>query len=274
MLEEQVEEILTLVAQRRGIDFRDYRRETLRRRAELRVQATGCANLGSYCSYLLENGDEVDRLVEALVVPVTSFFRDAWIFRELAERVLPPLAARNPFLHAWVAGAATGEEAYSLAMLLAEVCARHRGNGFEVIASDLNRVSLERARRGVYPIEAAADVPGDLRTRYLRCEANTVRVVDSIRDRIRFGEHDLVGTSLAPREAVVATFDVVFCRNVLLYFKDSLRATAGQRLAAVLEPGGTLTIGTSEVLPEKVATLFEPYPGVAAGAGIYRRSGA
>jgi two-component system, chemotaxis family, CheB/CheR fusion protein len=145
MLEEHVERILTLVAQRRGIDFRDYRRETLGRRVEIRVRATGCADLSMYWSYLSNNADEVDRLVEVLVVPVTEFFRDPWAFRELADHVLPPLAARKPVLHAWVVGTATGEEAYTLAMLLSEASTRHRGNGFEVIASDLDRASLESA---------------------------------------------------------------------------------------------------------------------------------
>src|SRR2546427_11100529 len=88
-------EILTFVSQRRGIDFRDYRRDMLRRRALSRVRATGCTDLAAYRSYLMTDREEVDRLIETLVVPVTGFFRDDWTFRELARGVLPVLAARS-----------------------------------------------------------------------------------------------------------------------------------------------------------------------------------
>lgn len=264
-------EILELVARRRGMDFRDYRRETLRRRAEVRVRATGCADLEAYASLLSAEPAEVDRLVEALVVPFTDFFRDAWVFAELAERVFPALAARRGVVRAWVAGAATGEEAYSIAMLLAHVAAQNTGSGFEVIASDIDRRSIEFARAGVYPAAAAQAIPAELRRRYVRIEGETARISESIRQRIRFAEHDLVGAQLAPREAIVASFDLVLCRNVLLYFEDSLRLSAAERLAAVLEADGALVLGTSEALPPKIAADFEPYPGVAASSGIYRR---
>jgi len=272
MPEEQIDEILALVARRRGIDFRDYRRDTVCRRAELRVRATGCADLAAYCRYLSNSGDEVDRLVETLVVPVTEFFRDAWAFQELADRVLPELLARKPLVRAWVAGAATGEEAYTLAILLAEASARIRGNDFEVIASDLDQGSLEKARRGIYPAAVAMNVPADLLGRHLRYEAGSVRVLESLRNRVRFAQHDLTGTLLAPREAVVAAFDLVLCRNVLLYFTEPLRTTVASRLAGVLEPGGALMIGAFESLPEGLSGRLDAYPGIKSGAGIFRRS--
>jgi len=142
--------ILSVVADRRGIDFRDYRPEALRSRLEARMRAVGCVDLAAYHARLTAERDEVDRLLESLVVPVTEFFRDGWVFRELAERVLPTLPAARGILRAWVVGTATGEEAYTVAMLLAEAAARHRGRGFEVLASDLDQRSLEVARRGLY----------------------------------------------------------------------------------------------------------------------------
>jgi chemotaxis methyl-accepting protein methylase len=273
MIDEQVEQILALVAEKRGIDFRDYRRETLQRRARSRARAAGCADLAAYREVLGRSGDELDRLVETLVVPVTGFFRDAWAFRELADHVLPQLAARRPLLRAWVAGAATGEEAYTLAMLLAEASARQSGGGFEVIASDLDRPSLEVARAAVYPDKAVQGLPAELRARYLRKDGSMVRVAEAIRGRVQFAEHDLVGTRLAPREAIVAAFDVVLCRNVLLYFDQPLRAKAVARLAAVLEPSGALMVGGFETLPAASDQAFQPYPGVSAGAGIFMRRG-
>ena len=264
----QLLEILEFVAQQRGIDFRDYRRDTLRRRAETRVRATGCADLAAYRAYLHGARDEVDRLIETLVVPVTEFFRDERAFQQLAERVLPRLLGRNPVVQAWVVGTATGEEAYTLAILLAEASSRRDGAQFQVIASDVDDRSLEAARSGSYPRKAAARVPPELFDRYFRA---TVRVADTIRERIRFARHDLVGHRLAPEEAVVASFDLVLCRNVLLYFDESLRTKALARLAAVLEPGGPLMIGPSESLPRGARSAFSDFPGVPTGCGIFIR---
>ena len=264
--------ILAAVAERRGIDFRDYRPETLRNRLESRMRAAGCADLATYRARLIAEREEIDRLVESLVVPVTEFFRDGWIFRELADRVLPALPVSSGTFRAWVVGTATGEEAYTVAMLLAEAAARQRGRGFEVLASDLDRRSLEVARKALYPESAVQAVPPDLCRRYLRSEGSDFRVVDSIRGRVHFAEHDLMGPRIAPQEAIVATFDIVFCRNVLLYFDASLRAKAVQRLAAVIEPGGALVIGVTEALPRDSTEPFSAYPGVRPGAGIFRRA--
>jgi two-component system CheB/CheR fusion protein len=264
--------ILAVVADRRGIDFRDYRPDTLRNRLDSRMRAAGCADLATYHARLIAEREEIDRLVEWLVVPVTEFFRDSWVFRELAERVLPTLPAATGILRAWVVGTATGEEAYTVAMLLAEAAARQRGQGFEVLASDLDQRSLEVARKGLYPDAAVQAVPPELRKLYLRSEGRDGwRVVEPIRGRVHFAQHDLMGPRLAPKEAIVAAFDLVFCRNVLLYFDDALRAKAVERLAAVLEPGGALVMGVTEALPETSTGQFIPYPGVRPGAGVFRR---
>jgi two-component system CheB/CheR fusion protein len=265
--------ILALIAERSGIDFRDYRSDTLRNRLHLRMRTTGCAELATYRARLLADGEEVDRAVEALVVPVTEFFRDGWVFEELADRVLPALPISNGLVRAWVVGAASGEEACTVAILLAEAAARGRGHGFEVIASDLDQRSLEIARRGVYSERALQAVPAPLRQRYFRCEGNGYRMVEWIRGHIRFAQHDLVGPTLAPKEAVIAAFDLVLCRNVLLYFDAPLRAKALDRLSAVLEPGGALMLGTSESLPEPRPRRLEPWPGATPGSGIFRRAG-
>jgi chemotaxis protein methyltransferase CheR len=125
----------------------------------------------------------------------------------------------------------------------------------------------------VYPDKAVQGLPAELRARYLRKDGSMVRVAEAIRGRVQFAEHDLVGTRLAPREAIVAAFDVVLCRNVLLYFDQPLRAKAVARLAAVLEPSGALMVGGFETLPAASDQAFQPYPGVSAGAGIFMRRG-
>jgi two-component system CheB/CheR fusion protein len=265
-----VDSILAFVAERRGIDFRDYRPDTLRNRLEARARALGCADVGRYRAHLLGERDEIDRLVEALVVPVTEFFRDSWVFGELAGRVLPSLRTTSNVVRAWVVGCATGQEAYTVAMLLAESSAREGGRGFEVLASDLDERSLETARHGIYPEASVNAVPPLLRERYFRRETDGFRVAQTIRGRMQFAQHDLVGLRLAPAEAIIASFDLILCRNVLIYFDGSLRAKAVDRLAAALEPGGALVIGPSEALPAASRGRFEAYPGISPGMRIFR----
>lgn len=268
-----LDEILELVRQRRQIDFTDYRRDTLASRLQSRLQACGSGGLPDYRTALRDQPDEVDRLVEALLVPVTSFFRDPLTFRRLAEFVLPALVPARHLVRAWVIGAATGEEAFSVAFLLAEAAARQPGLGFEVLASDLHRPSLEVARAALYPDAAVAAVPPALRSRYLLPEHGGQRVCEEIRARVRFVEHDLVGTRLAPPEAVIPAFEIVLCRNVLLYFGPGLRAQAARRLSAVVAPRCALVLGAAEALPEGAAAAFRCWPGLLPDAGIFQRSG-
>lgn len=270
LAEPLLQHILALVDRRRGIDFRDYRPATLSTRIESRMRARRCADAAAYFALLASDEGEVDRLAEALVIPVTEFFRDPEVFQELGSQVVPRLAREAGFLRVWVAGCATGEEAYSIAVLLAE-SARATGAGFEVVASDVDERSLEVARRGVYPEAALSAVPAALRRRYFDPAPRGGVAAASLRERVRFGRHDLVGRRLAPKEAIVASFELVLCRNLLMYFEPALRAKAHDRLAAVLEPGGALVIGLSESLSEGSASRFDPFPGTSPGAGIFRR---
>lgn len=271
MDEEAEQGILALVSERRGIDFRDYLAGPLRKRLRSRRLAAGHPDCRAYLGRLRADEREVDALVGALLIPATSFFRDAPVFRALSENVLPALLDARSFIRAWVVGAATGEEAYSLALLLAEASARRRGGGYEVLASDLDRGSLRVAQRGIYSIASADPFPAGLAARYLVREGAGVRFVESIRARVRFVEHDFTGTILAPREAIVASFDLLLCRNVLLYFGASLRRKAVERIAAVTDAGGILVLGASESLPAAAAHLFRDHPAAPPGSAIFVR---
>jgi chemotaxis methyl-accepting protein methylase len=260
--------ILSLVAARRNIDFRDYRRDTVLQRVLARASALGFSDLRAYRRVLSEAATEVERLIEALVVPVTGFFREPALFGELERLVLPRLFERTLALRAWAIGVATGEEAYSLAMILADA-ARTEGRDASVLATDLDERSLREASRALYPRDAALAVPESLRNRYLRAEGDFVRPVASIRGRVTLAQHDLVGPRIAPVEAVMASFELVMCRNVLLYFEGPLREKAAARLAGIVVPGGALVLGEAEALPASAATRFMPWPG--SRAGILRR---
>jgi two-component system CheB/CheR fusion protein len=265
------EAILEILARRRGVDFRDYRAATVERGIELRVMTVAAGDAAAYLAHLEEDGSEVDRLIEAVVIPVTSFFRDAEVFAALRQTVVPALFARAASaVRAWVAGAATGEEAWSIAMLLAAESERARGRAFQVIASDLERGGLEVARAGIYEAAVAAGVPPELRERFLRAHGPLWRVADDLRGRACFSQHDLLGNTLAPVDAVIASFALVSCRNVLIYFDRRLQEKALAKLLAALEPGGALVLGPVETLPAAAAARLAPFPGTDPALRIFR----
>jgi two-component system CheB/CheR fusion protein len=274
MTEDEAREgILSLIAGRRGIDFRDYRSETLESGLRGRVEALALADLGHYRARLEEDPDELEHLLRALVVPFTAFFRDPRVFEAIGNAVLPRLydqAGQLP-VRTWAVGVATGEEAWSIAMLLAEAGGPEPWR-FEVLASDVDGASLEVARQGEYPLEAAEAIPPALRVRHVeRSGDRGCRIADPLRPHVRFAQHDLVGRVLAPREAVVASFALVLVRNVLIYFDRRLQNKALERVAAVLEPGGALVLGDAESLPLAFADRFIPFPGVDRRLRVFRR---
>jgi chemotaxis methyl-accepting protein methylase len=258
-----LERILDIVAARAGIDFRDYRRDTMQRRLEWRMAIVGIRDPGEYLCFLAGRADEIDELFAALVVPVTGFFRDPVVFAELRERVLPELLAGPGPLRSWVVGTATGEEAYTLAMILECAEAEYR-----IVASDIDERSLRAARSGFYVPERLEAIPAEMRDRFLQTVGGRLQIADRLRDRIRFTQHDFMGMRLAPPEAVLASFDVVLCRNVLLYFDARLRERAVTRLASAVRAGGALVLGRSET-PSSDA--LEAWPLTRAGTSIFRR---
>jgi chemotaxis methyl-accepting protein methylase len=265
--------VLAIVADRRGVDFRDYRRETLARGVRARVAHTAAGDLDRYRAQLDTSPDELDHLIQALLVPVTGFFRDPPVFAALGDRVLGDLVAAAPpgaTLRAWAAGVATGEEGWSIAMLLARACELRPDAYMDVLCSDLDDRSLATARRGEYPAAAAEAVPMAVASRFVTVDGGVARVAPVLRDRVRFVRHDVMGRSLAPREAVIASFHLVLFRNVLIYFDRRLQHKALERLAGVLEPGGALVLGRVETMPDALTGRFEVYPGVPPDLRIFR----
>jgi chemotaxis methyl-accepting protein methylase len=273
---EHLEQILAVVADERGVDFRDYRREPILRGLRQRMEATGEVSSAGYLARLRTEQGEVERLVAALLVPWSGFFRDPPLWVALADVVLPRLIrglAGRP-LRAWCVGAATGEEAWTAAMLLADACGPGGERTFELLASDLDRRTLEHARAGRYAGSAVADVPADYRSRFLITEPQRVSVAPALRERVRFAYHDLLGRTLAPAEAVVASFELVLVRNVLIYFDRRLQQKAIERIAGTLEPGAALVLGNVETMPLTMRERFVPFAGVHPDLRVFSYVGA
>jgi chemotaxis methyl-accepting protein methylase len=270
---EDLEAILGHVAREKGLDLRDYRRPTLARRVRARMEALGDPDAATYRRRTESDRRELDRLAEALLVRFTSFFRDPAVFDALARSVLPRLvreaAARDAPVRAWVVGAASGEEAYSVAMVLADLC-REAGRPFQVLGTDRSEQAVELARRGLYHEDELAPLPERLRELFAPSDGAFV-VRDSLKAQVRFARHDLMAPRLSPPEAVLASFDVVLCRNVLIYLDERYRARAFERLATVVQEGGALVLGSSEALPLGMAERFAPFPGTDASSRIFRK---
>ena len=266
--------LLGIIAERRGVDFRDYRPETLARGVRQRLAALRLNNLNDYRQRLERDNDEVGELMRAFLVPVTEFFRDASVFQSLATVVLPSfLWMRHPahVLRIWSIGAATGEEAWSLAMLLERGRQLYGYSDYEVVATDLDEASLAIARRGVYAASAIANIAEPLRSQFLVRQQDGYEVAAPLRSRVHFVSHDIVGRALAPARAVVASFDIILLRNVLIYFDRRLQEKALERVSSVIEDDGALVLGMVETLPVDLDARFETFPETAPAQRIFRR---
>src|SRR5579871_936924 len=251
-----------------GIDFNSYKATTIMRRLQRRMVACGAQNLHEYIEILERQPDEYQRLINSFLIKVTEFFRDADLFQYLREQVIPDLIRtaeqRNNELRVWSAGCATGEEAYSLAILVCEALGSQREEfNVRIFATDLDASAVAIARRGVYPALALASAPPDLVERYFNRVGNDYEVAKRVRSLIIFGQHDLGQRAPFPR------LDLTLCRNVLIYFTPELQKRALQLFAFSLRDDGYLVLGKGET-PSPLAEYFaaESLP-----LRVYRRRG-
>jgi two-component system CheB/CheR fusion protein len=263
-----LERFLEELHRNRGVDFRSYKRPTILRRLGRRMAATNCESIDEYSRYLEEHPEEYRQLIGAFFIKVTEFFRDPQLFDYLKEEVLPGLIeeAREEEnqLRIWSAGCATGEEAYSLAILVSEVLGREAGLfNVRIFATDIDEDAVKYARRGVYPPSALEGLSEEQLRRYFVEEDGSYQVKKQIRGMIVFGEHDLAQRSPFPH------VDLVVSRNVLIYFSGELQRRALQLFAYSLRDGGYLVMGKAES-PSLLGDLFAP---VDRNNKIYRRQG-
>ncbi len=243
--EQALRVFLAHVRDRSGIDFLQYKTPTIRRRLARLMAAAGATTYEEYQQYLQHNPEAYQRLVSSFLIKVTGFFRDTQLYKFLGEQTIPQLveAARSGErdLRLWSAGCATGEEAYSLAILVAELL-RTETEAFDVriFATDLDEEAVAFARRGVYSRDAFEGVSEALVERYFTPLGDAYEVGKIIRNMTVFGQHDLGQRAPFPR------IDLVLCRNVLIYFTKELQQHALQLFAFSLRSGGYLVLGKAE----------------------------
>jgi two-component system, chemotaxis family, CheB/CheR fusion protein len=266
--DEDLHAFLDRVRERTGLDFSAYKRATIVRRLQRRMAAAGAATLPDYRRYLERHPEELQRLVASFLIKVTEFFRDPELFTYLRDRVLPGLvseARERGELRIWSAGCATGEEAYTLAMLVSDLIGDNAEElQVRIFATDIASEAVEFARRGLYTQSALEGLPPDFAERHFTPADGAFEVRKQVRSLVVFGEHDLGNRAPFPR------IDLVLCRNVLIYFTPDLQRRALQLFAFSLRHGGYLALGKAET----VSPLPEFFSVEEPRLKIFRRAGA
>ncbi len=240
----ELEHILDILRRETGQDFSGYRRSTVARRVNKRRLLLGLKSLAEYVTALEKDPEERQRLFKALLIGVTAFFRDRDAFDVLREKALPEIFAgrgEGDTVRVWVAGCSTGEEAYSVAILLDDYM-RETGARctFKIFATDIDQHAVDTARRGQYPQRALTGLPREMTERHFRCEGGHCAPLQRLRERIVFVRHNLL------QDQPFLHMDLVLCRNVLIYLTPPLQEKALTRLAGALNPGGLLLLGSAE----------------------------
>jgi two-component system CheB/CheR fusion protein len=243
---EEETQLVTLLLKQTGVDFRYYKTATFHRRVERRMAAVGANNSEHYLKIAKSSRSEVELLFKDLLISVTSFFRDPEEFMSIKDHLEKLVAAKNGEpIRIWVAGCATGEEAYSLAILFAEALgglAKLEKAKIQIFATDIDTDALEIARRGFYPDSAFDEVRAEILGRYFDRSVAGYTVKRILRDKITFSNHNIA------KDPPFMRMDLISCRNLLIYFQAPLKEAVFSNFHYSLVPNGLLFLGRSETV--------------------------
>jgi two-component system CheB/CheR fusion protein len=246
------EALLDYLNKSRGFDFTGYKRSSLMRRVQKRMESVGTHTFGSYIDYLEVHPHEFNALFNTILINVTSFFRDEEAWKFLEREILPQIIRSSDLIRVWSAGCATGEEAYSIAMLLSEQLSPAQfQERVKVYATDVDEEALMHARQAAYSLKSLESVPTDLRQKYFTPTPSGEVFRTDLRRQIVFGRHDLV------QDAPIPKLNLLICRNTLMYLNAETQKRILARLHFALKPDGYLFLGRAEMLLSHAA-LFEP----------------
>ncbi|CAA7614713.1 chemotaxis protein CheB [Magnetospirillum sp. UT-4] len=259
-----LDRVVSVLLNQTGMDFSGYKKGTLSRRVDRRMRLNHLDRIEDYAILLAGDRQEADNLQRELLVSVTSFFRDAAAFEVLRAKVIAPLVAEqrphSDALRVWVCGCATGEEAYSVAMLFAEEMRVHGRRDIKIFATDMDKHALGMAGSGVFSEGVAGDIPDALRERYLVQNGSGYRVVPELRHMLVFAPHNVI------RDPPFTKLDLVCCRNLLIYLEPNLQMATIRRFQFALRPGGAMFLGGSEGL----GAAASDFTALDARARVYR----
>lgn len=263
-----LDKIIILLRAQTGHDFSQYKNTTLYRRIERRIGINQLNNIDGYVSYLQNNSKEIDILFQELLIGVTNFFRDAPVWEQLKNKILPDMFANMTngcTFRAWVPGCSTGEEAYSLAIVFKEALKNLKEPKhiiFQIFATDLDNDAIEKARKSVYPELITANVdPDRLSQFFIKTAEGSYRIKTEIREMVVFATQNVI------KDPPLTKLDFLSCRNMLIYVESELQIKLIKLFQFCLNPGGLLLLGNSETLGSQ-SSLYSP---VNSKLRIYKR---
>ncbi|MBO8462333.1 MAG: PAS domain-containing protein [Firmicutes bacterium] len=244
-------EVLKILKEHSGVDFTYYKETTILRRLERRVSINRCKSMNEYYTILCNSEEERTTLFKEMLIGVTSFFRDKEAFASLEKNVIPKLDYKKSQIRVWNCACSTGEEVYSIAILLAEYIEENNLNcSFKIFATDVDPVAVEIAGRGVYSENAVSDIPTKYVMKYFVKKGEFYQIKDSIRNNIVFAVHNLL------RDPVFSNLDLLICRNLFIYLKIELQKRVLESFCQALNGKGYLFMGCSESIGE-MSEAFE-----------------
>ena len=249
--ENALKKIFTLLRIQTDHDFSQYKPSTIHRRIERRMAVHQIETIDRYVRYLQKNPIEVEALFHEFIIGVTNFFRDPEAFKALEERIIPKLFSNKPAgttIRVWVPGCSTGEEAYSIAILLQERLEMAKeGFKVQIFATDIDSQAIATARAGLYPASIATDISPPERLEHFftaELDGSAYRINKTIRDKLVFSEHDVI------KDPPFSKLDLISCRNLLIYMGGDLQKKLIPFFYYALNPDGFLFLGTSETVSE------------------------
>ncbi len=255
--------ILKYLKLKRGLDFSGNRPSMLNRRIQKRIFLSNSGDINGYQKYLEENDSELDNLIDVLTINVSRFFRNTFNFEFITDYILPSLIIEktksyDSQLRVWSAGCAAGEEPYSIAILIREIIEKENLKlDTTIIATDIDKNILKSAAKGLYKYESIKSIKYHLLEKYFIKKEDTFKLKSEIKKMVSFSEFDMLSTkSYVPSESIYGSFDIVLCRNLLIYFNTEFQEIIFKKLYRALNPGGHLILGEAESLPAKFKNKF------------------
>ncbi|MBP5083574.1 MAG: protein-glutamate O-methyltransferase CheR [Methanomicrobium sp.] len=238
-----------------GFQCGSYKEDYIKRRVLSRMRITGKSDFKDYNAYLLSNTDEQEHLRNALTVNVTKFYRDKEVFDVVKNEIIPSIIAEKGRMRIWSAGCSTGEEPYTLALIISDALRLRTDVPVTIFASDIDREVLKKAREGIYDKRSLENLTETQISRHFNhLENGKYQVKDHLKSMIRFSQHDLLGG-----RAVTNFLDMVLCRNVTIYFTEKQKDDLARMFHPALVPDGYYIMGKTEFMGREVEDLYTPY---------------
>ncbi|MBI1910546.1 MAG: protein-glutamate O-methyltransferase CheR [Deltaproteobacteria bacterium] len=261
-MQQDLSELLEMIYREKGWDFRQYKTTSLSRRVLKRLAALKVSSYAEYCEVLKADPSEYNRLFSNITIKVSEFFREHEVFEFLCTAVRESFPDEKG-LKIWSCGCAYGEEAYSLAILLTECLSADVLMKTKIFATDIDSEALEQARKALYREESLRNVTPAIRKKYFFMHDGLYKVKYNIRNLVKFGTLDIV------RNPSISGVNILFCRNLFIYFNKALQEQVFEKLDYALKPGGLIVLGKAEVLP---SVYSSKYTQLGLGTNIYRKN--